>query len=60
MTKKELIRSLDGLRDDDPIIIELNNEDKWIPYWKDTYDFTIGTEKLDEDYTEIKFKVIPN
>ncbi len=60
MTKKEIIRALEDYRDDDPIVIELNNEDKWIPYWKDTYDFTIGTEKLDEDYTEIRFKVIPN
>jgi hypothetical protein len=60
MTKKELIISLEGLRDDDPIVIEINNEDKWIPYWKDTYDFTIKTEKLDEDYTEIRFKLMPN
>lgn len=60
MTKRQLIQAIEDLRDDDPIVIEINNEDKWIPYWLDTYDFTIGTEKLDEDYTEIRLVLIPN
>jgi hypothetical protein len=60
MTKKELLFYLNEFRDDDPIVIEIDNSDKIIEYWKDTYDFNVVTEKLDEDYTEIRFKLIPN
>ena len=61
MTKSELIKQLENYRDDDPIYIEVDNTEGLIcQAWIDTYDFNIRTEKLDEDYTEIRFKVIPN
>lgn len=60
MTKKQLIKQIESLRDDDPIVIEIDNRDFKVPIWLDTYDFTIGTNKLDEDYTEIRLKLMPN
>ena len=63
MTKKELLKQIDDLdlRDDDPIVIEIDNRNEdYSHHWIDSYDFTIGTIKLDEDYTEVRFKVMPN
>jgi len=61
MTKSELIEQLKDYRDDDPIYVEVDNTEGLIcQTWIDTYDFKIRTEKLDEDYTEIRLKVIPN
>lgn len=60
MTKKELVKLINDYRDDDPIVISVDNSNHDIAEWRDTYDFTITTEKLDEDYTEIILKLIPN
>lgn len=60
MTKKELIKKISNYRDDDPIYLEVDNSNGEIEKWKDTYDFNVVAEKLDEDYTEIRFKLIPN
>lgn len=60
MTVDKLITELAKFRRDDPVVIEVDNSNCEIEEWKDTYDFTITTERLDEDYTEIRLKLIPN
>jgi len=60
MTKKELIQKIEHLRDDDPIVIEVDNTDHKCDEWKDTYDFVIKFNPLDEDYTEIILELLPN
>lgn len=56
MTKKELIKKIEHLRDDDPVVIYV--EDNVI--YPDIYDFIVEEENIDVDYTEIRLKLIPN
>lgn len=60
MTVIELIHELNKYRNDDPVVLEVDNSDHICAEWTDTYDFVVKTEPLDEDYTEIRFKLIPN
>lgn len=61
MTVIELIHELNKYRNDDPVVIEVdNNGGEFSEKWLDTYDFEVTTEKLDEDYTEIRLRLIPN